>query len=55
MRDRAQSGVQARLLQLRGQTQRRQDGNYKGGFNKYCGAMEEVRSKIHAHYSFTGK
>jgi hypothetical protein len=29
-----------------GEFQRRQDGNYNGGFNKYCTHMEEVRAKM---------
>lgn len=36
-----------------GEFQRRQDGNYNGGFNKYCTHMEEVRAKMEEHFAFT--
>jgi cation diffusion facilitator CzcD-associated flavoprotein CzcO len=38
-----------------GEFQRRQDGNYNGGFNKYCTSMEEVRAKIQESFAFTRK
>ncbi len=36
-----------------GEFQRRQDGNYNGGFNRYCTHMEEVRAKMEDHFIFT--
>lgn len=36
-----------------GESQRRQDGNYNGGFNRYCTHMEEVRTKMDEHFVFT--
>lgn len=36
-----------------GEFQRRQDGNYNGGFNRYCTHMEEVRAKMEEHFVFT--
>jgi cation diffusion facilitator CzcD-associated flavoprotein CzcO len=38
-----------------GEFQRRQDGNYNGGFNRYCTHMEEVRAKMEANFTFTRK
>jgi cyclohexanone monooxygenase len=38
-----------------GEFQRRQDGNYNGGFNRYCANMEEVRAKMDEHFVFTVK
>ena len=38
-----------------GEFQRRQDGNYNGGFNRYCTHMEEVRAKMEAHFAFAKK
>ena len=38
-----------------GEFQRRQDGNYNGGFNKYCTHMEEVRAKMEDNFIFTKK
>ncbi len=38
-----------------GEFQRRQDGNYNGGFNKYCTNMEEVRAKMQESFAFTRK
>lgn len=38
-----------------GEFQRRQDGNYNGGFNRYCSHMEEVRTKMDEHFAFTKK
>jgi len=38
-----------------GEFQRRQDGNYNGGFNRYCTHMEEVRAKMEEHFAFTKK
>jgi cation diffusion facilitator CzcD-associated flavoprotein CzcO len=38
-----------------GEFQRRQDGNYNGGFNKYCTSMERVREKMEEHFNFTRK
>ena len=34
---------------------RRQDGNYNGGFNKYCTHMEDVRAKMEENFIFTKK
>ena len=36
-----------------GEFQRRQDGNYNGGFNAYCTHMEETRAKMDEHFAFT--
>lgn len=36
-----------------GEFQRRQDGNYNGGFNRYCTHMEEVRAKMEDNFVFT--
>jgi cyclohexanone monooxygenase len=33
-----------------GESQRRQDGNYNGGFNKYCTHMDDVRAKMEKHF-----
>ena len=38
-----------------GEFNRRQDGNYNGGFNKYCTHMEEVRQKMEENFTFTKK
>lgn len=38
-----------------GEFQRRQDGNYNGGFNRYCTHMEEVRAKMEANFTFARK
>ena len=38
-----------------GEFQRRQDGNYNGGFNQYCTHMSEVRAKMEEHFVFTKK
>lgn len=38
-----------------GEFQRRQDGNYNGGFNRYCSHMEDVRTKMEEHFAFTKK
>ena len=38
-----------------GEFQRRQDGNYNGGFNTYCTSMEDVRAKMQASFAFTRK
>ncbi len=38
-----------------GEFNRRQDGNYNGGFNRYCTHMEEVRAKMEGHFIFTKK
>jgi len=35
-----------------GEFQRRQDGNYNGGFNRYCTHMEEVRTKMEDYFVF---
>jgi cyclohexanone monooxygenase len=35
-----------------GEFQRRQDGNYNGGFNRYCTHMEEVRAKMEDYFVF---
>ncbi len=36
-----------------GEFQRRQDGNYNGGFNRYCTHMEEVRARMESYYLFS--
>jgi cyclohexanone monooxygenase len=36
-----------------GEFQRRQDGNYNGGFNRYCTHMEEVRAKMEDYFVFS--
>ena len=38
-----------------GEFNRRQDGNYNGGFNRYCTHMEEVRAKMEESFIFTKK
>jgi cation diffusion facilitator CzcD-associated flavoprotein CzcO len=38
-----------------GEFQRRQDGNYNGGFNRYCTHLEEVRAKMEANFVFEKK
>jgi len=38
-----------------GEFNRRQDGNYNGGFNRYCTHMEEVRAKMEKSFIFTKK
>jgi hypothetical protein len=38
-----------------GEMQRRQDGNYNGGFNDYCTHMEEVRAKMEGHFILTAQ
>jgi cyclohexanone monooxygenase len=38
-----------------GEFQRRQDGNYNGGFNAYCSHMEEVRAKMEKSFAFRNK
>jgi cation diffusion facilitator CzcD-associated flavoprotein CzcO len=38
-----------------GEFQRRQDGNYNGGFNRYCTHMEAVRAKMEEHFVFAKK
>jgi cyclohexanone monooxygenase len=37
-----------------GEFQRRQDGNYNGGFNRYCTHMEEVRAQMERNFIFGG-
>jgi cation diffusion facilitator CzcD-associated flavoprotein CzcO len=36
-----------------GEYQRRQDGNYNGGFNAYCTHMERTRATMEDHFVFT--
>ncbi len=36
-----------------GESNRRQDGNYNGGFAKYVGHMADVRERIDEHFTFT--
>ncbi len=36
-----------------GEFQRRQDGNYNGGFNQYCRHLEEVGAAMERHFVFT--
>jgi len=38
-----------------GEFQRRQDGNYNGGFNRYCNHLDEVKAKMEAHFVFEKK
>ncbi len=38
-----------------GEFQRRQDGNYNGGFNAYCKHLTEVNAKMEKHFTFTEK
>ena len=38
-----------------GEFQRRQDGNYNGGFFQYCNHLKEVRARMDAHFAFTNK
>ncbi len=38
-----------------GEFNRRQDGNYNGGFNRYCTHMENVRAKMEENFTFTKK
>ena len=38
-----------------GEFNRRQDGNYNGGFNRYCTHMEEVRAKMEQSFIFRKK
>jgi cyclohexanone monooxygenase len=35
-----------------GEFQRRQDGNYNGGFFKYCNHLNEIRERMEAHFKF---
>jgi len=36
-----------------GEFQRRQDGNYNGGFFQYCNHLTEVRARMEANFAFT--
>jgi cyclohexanone monooxygenase len=38
-----------------GEFQRRQDGNYNGGFFQYCNHLNEVRERMEANFTFTHK
>ena len=38
-----------------GEFQRRQDGNYNGGFFQYCNHMTEVQARMEDHFSFVKK
>jgi hypothetical protein len=38
-----------------GEFQRRQDGNYNGGFFQYCNHLKEVSARMDAHVAFTDK
>ncbi len=38
-----------------GEFQRRQDGNYNGGFNRYCTHLDEVKTKMEANFVFEKK
>ncbi|HXW84393.1 MAG TPA: NAD(P)/FAD-dependent oxidoreductase, partial [Candidatus Binataceae bacterium] len=38
-----------------GEPQRRQDGNYNGGFNAYCRHMDEVKGEMEKHFTFARK
>ena len=46
-------GVHARLLQLRGPSNRRQDGNYNGGFAAYTDHIAAVEADLEAHFDCT--
>lgn len=38
-----------------GESQRRQDGNYNGGFYQYCNHLNETRERMDKHFVFTKK
>ena len=38
-----------------GEFQRRQDGNYNGGFFQYCNHLTEVQARMDEHFAFTKK
>ncbi len=38
-----------------GEFQRRQDGNYNGGFFQYCTHLNEVNARMEDHFSFIRK
>ncbi len=38
-----------------GEFQRRQDGNYNGGFYQYCNHLNEVRERMEANFTFKSK
>jgi len=38
-----------------GESQRRQDGNYNGGFYQYCNHLNEVHTRMDKHFVFTKK
>jgi hypothetical protein len=38
-----------------GEFQRRQDGNYNGGFFQYCNHLNEVRARMESNFIFTNK
>jgi cation diffusion facilitator CzcD-associated flavoprotein CzcO len=38
-----------------GEFQRRQDGNYNGGFTQYCNHLNEVNAEMEKHFTFSGK
>ncbi len=38
-----------------GEFQRRQDGNYNGGFFQYCNHLNEVRARMEANFTFVNK
>src|SRR5262249_19206865 len=38
-----------------GEFQRRQDGNYNGGFFQYCNHLNEGRARMDSHFAFTNK
>jgi cyclohexanone monooxygenase len=38
-----------------GEFQRRQDGNYNGGFFQYCRNLKEVNSRMEAHFNFINR
>ncbi|MGO9607692.1 MAG: flavin-containing monooxygenase [Candidatus Binataceae bacterium] len=38
-----------------GEFQRRQDGNYNGGFNQYCRHLDEVKTEMEKHFAFKKK
>jgi cyclohexanone monooxygenase len=38
-----------------GEFQRRQDGNYNGGFFQYCSHLNEVQKRMEEHFAFANK
>ena len=38
-----------------GEFQRRRDGNYNGGFLKYCSHLDEVSGRMDDHFAYSNK